>query len=1765
MAEQTVTLRISANADGTIRAVRQVSGELDRMGGQGAAGGAAAARGLKQVEAEGRRASSALDGLVQGAKGFAAAFLSIQGAGALARIADDYTNLSSKIRLVTSSESELADVRRRLVDVSMQTRNDLGSTVTLYSRLAQSTKELGLSQDQLVGMVKTINQAFVVSGATAQEASAAIIQLSQGLAGGALRGEEFNSVAEQAPVIMDLLAKSLGVTRGELRKMAEDGKLTAAVLVTALSEGALEVSQKFGQMGTTIGESFTLLRSALTVFIGQSADTSGAAGAISGSIAALARNLDPLATAVLGVAAVFGARFVAAQVQAAGALVGTQLAARAVAVEMGITAGASTAATTAMTALRGALALVGGPIGLAVLAVTALGFGIYELVQAEKARQAEFEAGVEATEQAAAATAQLVERMREASEVPPPALAVILNDQTEATKRLIEQQEALRAKRAEIANLEAEVQRQQTSTREGAGLSLLAIVPALEEAEQQYAELAGKVNELEGSLGLLTEQLNARLSPAIDAANAAGARFGKSLDNWDITGAISALEDLGAAFDIADAIGGADKAAEAFARDLPKRLTEAREEMGRTGKSAASLAQEWVAAGVAQAETAGHTREHIETLRAQGAELVEIVRQTGLLKQADQNAAKAARERDAAERRALRTREQMREEAEAYAKSNSDAEQSTRNFVDALRTEISDIGKTREELRSLNVIRELENRLIAERADSGVAADRMAEVRALLAEAAAREQAVRQQEELVRAQKEAAKEYERTWLQAADSVSYAIGDFVTGSIRSFKDLARSIGDIFRRMFAYMIAQWVRSGVARIFAGMFGGGGSGAVLAGSGGGGFGQFLQGGFAQALPGLAAVAGGLYGFRNRGGSNGSAGSVLGGAAYAGLGYTAGSIALGGALGASAGAATGAGIGATFGGAASGAMGAASAIPVVGWVLAIAAIVDKLAGGRLFGTRFRPESATQSLSIGEGGGTASMSITEVRNRALFRGRRWRARDVDPGDDARDAAESLFNQIREIMVQSARRLEIEVPPVIEGAIRTVSQFDRRGRVTGTKIFVDVLGRTWEEATAELAATRLSAEAIIATVDAAIGTTVQAAATGIGATIGAAMAQATPEASAIAERWRGDAEALMTGAQFLLAAATDMRAGMALIEGGSLTAITDLVEELAEDGESLAGAYARIAASTNLLRDALDLSGVTIDRTGEALVRFASDITTAAGGLDRAQQLWSGYFSTFFSETERAELALERASASAATRFAEIGLDASGFAGAAGASAFRTLFEQALPTLSADAVVQWLEAAEALGLVFEAQQAYNSSLGLATEVIDGSAEAARRAAELAELIDGVAVSLAEMDMSPLEIELARIDRTMREQIATAVELGAGEVELSLIRTYAARQAARAIEAESEQLREAFARIADAIADLRGRIADDIQGLRAGAPGFDAVAFQRDRIAGLRGQLAGASEADQVGLIDQIRQATMARFDAESDQLRRVAQQQQDAAREVEQANAEAQRAAEQAHAEAMRGWEAQIEAARRLRGFVDSLGLSSVSPLTAFQRFDEAQALYQRALAGGDADALQQAAQAYLEETRAVYGVSDRAVGIFNEVRSALGARANQLASAAAPSFQSPALEHALGQTSAAVVDVEAAIEALRAEAIADLQSLDGLLVELRDQAEARFQSELEALEAQYTQAENNTVLVVDGLGALNADQAVRDAEALAVMREQLAATQALAERSEAQDVVTLQLMERLEARHQAALDVVREDMERLSRAIEQGLRSEARR
>ena len=207
---------------------------------------------------------------------------------------DSYTSLQNQLRDVTGSIGELMQVNQQLDAIAEDSRASLSSTINLYARLDRSTSELGLSQATLLETTETINKAFALSGATTLEADAAIIQLSQGLAAGALRGDEFNSVAEQAPEIMRAIATHLGLTIGQLREFAAEGGITADIVVGALGDAADAIDQRFGQSVATFGQRMQQAEDNVMQFLGTSKDVQAFTDLMGAGVVSLSENIDDI-------------------------------------------------------------------------------------------------------------------------------------------------------------------------------------------------------------------------------------------------------------------------------------------------------------------------------------------------------------------------------------------------------------------------------------------------------------------------------------------------------------------------------------------------------------------------------------------------------------------------------------------------------------------------------------------------------------------------------------------------------------------------------------------------------------------------------------------------------------------------------------------------------------------------------------------------------------------------------------------------------------------------------------------------------------------------------------------------------------------------------------------------------------------------------------------------------------------------------------------------------------------------------------------------------------------------------------------------------------------------------------------------------------------------------------------------------------------------------------------------------------------------------
>lgn len=267
----------------------------------------AATEAQRRIREEAAKSDRAISGLRRQVLGLFAGLSTAFAVREFVQLSDVVTNTRNRLRLVTDSEQELIDTQRELFRISNDTRSSFEGTATIFSRLAVSADELGVSNRQLLEFTESLNQAIILSGASAQEASAGLIQLSQGLASGTLRGDELRSVLEQLPAVADVIARGLGVTRGELRKLGEDGKITATAVLDAFKAARGELNDKFATTVPTVGQAFSVLRTKVTEAVSTFNDLTGTSEGLAKVIVFVGNNIQALSFGVGALAAGFAA------------------------------------------------------------------------------------------------------------------------------------------------------------------------------------------------------------------------------------------------------------------------------------------------------------------------------------------------------------------------------------------------------------------------------------------------------------------------------------------------------------------------------------------------------------------------------------------------------------------------------------------------------------------------------------------------------------------------------------------------------------------------------------------------------------------------------------------------------------------------------------------------------------------------------------------------------------------------------------------------------------------------------------------------------------------------------------------------------------------------------------------------------------------------------------------------------------------------------------------------------------------------------------------------------------------------------------------------------------------------------------------------------------------------------------------------------------------------------------------------------------------
>ncbi len=206
----------------------------------------------------------------------------IRAAKAIAHTADTWNLLEGRVKLVSKTYDELIQKQEALFKIAQDSRVGYEQTADLYARIARNTARMNITDKTRLDVTDAISKSLIISGASAESANAALVQLGQGLAAEALRGQELNSVMEQTPRLAQMISDGMGVSIGALRALAEQGKLTSKVVVEAIASQQDAVTEEFLQMPITMAQGYTVLTNELMRFTGELDDQLGLTEAVVG-------------------------------------------------------------------------------------------------------------------------------------------------------------------------------------------------------------------------------------------------------------------------------------------------------------------------------------------------------------------------------------------------------------------------------------------------------------------------------------------------------------------------------------------------------------------------------------------------------------------------------------------------------------------------------------------------------------------------------------------------------------------------------------------------------------------------------------------------------------------------------------------------------------------------------------------------------------------------------------------------------------------------------------------------------------------------------------------------------------------------------------------------------------------------------------------------------------------------------------------------------------------------------------------------------------------------------------------------------------------------------------------------------------------------------------------------------------------------------------------------------------------------------------------
>lgn len=195
--------------------------------------------------------------------------------GSIINSIDEWKVIEGQVNNVTKSQQESKTVQKEIYEIASRTRQQYGSTAELFTSVARNAQELKKSTKDILLFTEDVSNAMLLGGGSAASQEAALVQLGQALGSGTLRGDELNSILEQAPRLAKAIADGMGTTIGQLRQMGSEGKLTAQDVFNAIRGQSDRLKMELGKMPWTVGQATNKMQNALGKFFKEFEDKTG--------------------------------------------------------------------------------------------------------------------------------------------------------------------------------------------------------------------------------------------------------------------------------------------------------------------------------------------------------------------------------------------------------------------------------------------------------------------------------------------------------------------------------------------------------------------------------------------------------------------------------------------------------------------------------------------------------------------------------------------------------------------------------------------------------------------------------------------------------------------------------------------------------------------------------------------------------------------------------------------------------------------------------------------------------------------------------------------------------------------------------------------------------------------------------------------------------------------------------------------------------------------------------------------------------------------------------------------------------------------------------------------------------------------------------------------------------------------------------------------------------------------------------------------------